>query len=103
MMKAGQMIFDGSRELTKVFLWRNNEGLLEGFQGFVQKTNLMKNGDLRVERVLCSWLLQNCLGFCAENPLIYHCLTILNQCLSLLSSKEGNYTFANLVKCIVEV
>jgi hypothetical protein len=23
---AGQMIFDGSRKLTKVFLWRNNEG-----------------------------------------------------------------------------
>lgn len=37
------MIFDGSKKLTKVFLWRNNEGLLESFQGFVQKNQFGQN------------------------------------------------------------
>lgn len=77
MMKAGQMIFDGSRKLTKVVLWRNNEGLLEGFQGFVQKTSLAK---MHKERVRGFWSVAAAkLGFIwTEKHLYITCFTSLN-------------------------
>lgn len=84
-----------------VMSWRN-QGYLRFVDGLCRKMPIAKNarreneGFWSVEAVKTRVV-------CAENPLIYHCLTMLNQCLSLLSSKDDKCTFANLVKCIVEV
>ena len=75
MMKAGQMIFDGSRELTKVFLWGNNEGdsrvlsVLAGFCYLVKNQLKAKGGIWSCGCWVCL------LGFCkwAENWLYIIC------------------------------